>query len=448
MSSDQVIVANGLSKLYRIYDKPEHRLTELIEGKVSAITGRAHRAYHREFWALRDISFSIAKGETVGIVGSNGSGKSTLLQILAGTLTPTEGSAIVTGRIAALLELGSGFNPEFTGRENIYLNGSILGLNRKEIDDRFDRIAAFADIGGFLDQPTKTYSSGMAVRLAFAVQAQIDPEVLIVDEALAVGDAKFQAKCFERIKQLKSNGTSILLVTHSTEQIVTHCSRAILMDTGRLIEQGDPKKITHLYLDRLFGVNRKAQVAPKTVETASAEPHPETKDKRFGLKDEDVFYTRPNYNPNEFRWGDGAAKIFDFTILDSQGRSNAIAYPSNTEIRIETLIHFNTEVIRPILGFTVKTKEGVTVYGINSESQEVAAIGRLGQMGTSQVVEIKFQCALAAGDYFLSLGLASVMGGEIVPHDRRYDSIHIQIMPDKSFHGLANLSGSISLIEE
>lgn len=448
MSSEQVIVANGLSKLYRIYDKPEHRLTELITGKLSAFTGRAHKAYHREFWALRDISFSIDKGETVGIVGSNGSGKSTLLQILAGTLTPTEGSAQVKGRIAALLELGSGFNPEFTGRENIYLNGSILGLSRKEIDDRFDRIAAFADIGGFLDQPTKTYSSGMAVRLAFAVQAQIDPEVLIVDEALAVGDAKFQAKCFERIKQLKSNGTSILLVTHSTEQIVTHCSRAILMDTGRLIEQGDPKKITHLYLDRLFGVNRKAQVAPNTGEAEGAEPHPETTDKRFGLKNEDVFYTRPNYNPNEFRWGDGAAKICDFTILDSQGRSNAIAYASNSEIRIETLIHFNTEVIRPILGFTVKTKEGVTVYGINSESQEVAAIGQLGQMGTSQVVEIKFQCALAAGDYFLSLGLASVMGGEIVPHDRRYDSIHIQIMPDKSFHGLANLSGSISLIEE
>lgn len=448
MSSDQVIVANGLSKLYRIYDKPEHRLTELIGGKLSAITGRTHKTYHREFWALRDISFSIDKGETVGIVGSNGSGKSTLLQILAGTLTPTEGSALVKGRIAALLELGSGFNPEFTGRENIYLNGSILGLSRKEIDDRFDRIAAFADIGKFLDQPTKTYSSGMAVRLAFAVQAQIDPEVLIVDEALAVGDAKFQAKCFERIKQLKSNGTSILLVTHSTEQIVTHCSRAILMDTGRLIEQGDPKKITHLYLDRLFGVNRKAAVAPQAVDDIAEALPPEPAEKHFGLKNEDVFYTRPNYNPNEFRWGDGAAKIFDFTILDSQGRSNAIAYPSNTDIRIETLIHFNTDIVRPIFGFTVKTKEGVTVYGINSESQEVAAIAQLGQRGTSQVVEVQVRCALAAGDYFISLGLASVIGGEIVPHDRRYDSIHIQIMPDKSFHGLANLNGSIRLIEE
>lgn len=448
MSSDQVIVANGLSKLYRIYDKPEHRLTELIGGKLSAITGRTHKTYHREFWALRDISFSIDKGETVGIVGSNGSGKSTLLQILAGTLTPTEGSALVKGRIAALLELGSGFNPEFTGRENIYLNGSILGLSRKEIDDRFDRIAAFADIGKFLDQPTKTYSSGMAVRLAFAVQAQIDPEVLIVDEALAVGDAKFQAKCFERIKQLKSNGTSILLVTHSTEQIVTHCSRAILMDTGRLIEQGDPKKITHLYLDRLFGVNRKAAAAPQAVDDIAEALPPEPAKKHFGLKNEDVFYTRPNYNPNEFRWGDGAAKIFDFTILDSQGRSNAIAYPSNTDIRIETLIHFNTDIVRPIFGFTVKTKEGVTVYGINSESQEVAAIAQLGQRGTSQVVEVQVRCALAAGDYFISLGLASVIGGEIVPHDRRYDSIHIQIMPDKSFHGLANLNGSIRLIEE
>ena len=448
MSSDQVIVANGLSKLYRIYDKPEHRLTELIAGKVSAITGKAHKAYHREFWALRDISFSIDKGETVGIVGSNGSGKSTLLQILAGTLTPTEGDAHVKGRIAALLELGSGFNPEFTGRENIYLNGSILGLSRKEIDDRFDRIAAFADIGKFLDQPTKTYSSGMAVRLAFAVQAQIDPEVLIVDEALAVGDAKFQAKCFERIKQLKSNGTSILLVTHSTEQIVTHCSRAILMDGGRLIEQGDPKKITHLYLDRLFGVNRKVVTTTSTDSDVAEAPAAEASEKHFGLKNEDVFYTRPNYNPNEFRWGDGSAKIFDFTILDSKGRSNAIAYPTNAEIRIETLVHFNADIVRPIFGFTVKTKEGVTVYGINSESQEVAPIAQLGKMGSSHVVEVNVRCALAAGDYFISLGLASVVGGEIVPHDRRYDSIHIQIMPDKSFHGLANLNGSIQLIEE
>lgn len=445
MSSDQVIIANDLSKLYRIYEKPEHRLKELISGKLAALSGRQAKAFHREFWALRNISFSVSKGETVGIVGRNGSGKSTLLQILSGTLTPTIGTATVRGRIAALLELGSGFNPEFTGRENIYLNGSILGLSRKEIDDRFDRIAAFADIGDFLDQPTKTYSSGMAVRLAFAVQAQIDPEILIVDEALAVGDAKFQAKCFERIKQLKSNGTSILLVTHSTEQIVTHCTRAILLDSGQLIEQGDPKKITHLYLDRLFGVKRRT--GQQDLETEDSNPVALPAEK-IDLRDEDVFHTRPNYNPHEYRWGDGAAQIFDFTILDNAGHSNAPVYPTNADIRIQTLVHFHEDIVRPIVGFTLKTKEGITVYGINSESQEAAAITEIGNKGTSHIIEVAFTCAIASGDYFISLGLASVQDGEIVPHDRRYDSIHIQVLPDKRFHGLANLSGSIDVIGE
>ena len=186
-------------------------------------------------------------------IGRNGSGKSTLLQIICGTLTPTEGRIETKGRIAALLELGSGFNPEFTGRENVYMNAAVLGLSKAEVDDRFDDIAAFADIGQFIEQPVKTYSSGMTVRLAFAVQAQIDPDILIVDEALSVGDAKFQAKCFARLKQLKENGTSILLVTHATEQIVTHCSSAIFLNDGKQIETGEPRRVINRYLDLLFG---------------------------------------------------------------------------------------------------------------------------------------------------------------------------------------------------
>lgn len=252
-SSDIAIRISNLSKCYQIYDAPRDRLKQFVMPRLRRITGKTNKQYFSEFWALKDISFEVKKGETVGIIGRNGSGKSTLLQIICGTLTPSNGSVETNGRIAALLELGSGFNPEFTGRENVYMNAAVLGLSKEEVDERFDDITAFADIGQFIDQPVKTYSSGMVVRLAFAVQSQVEPDILVVDEALSVGDAKFQAKCFERLRQLKENGTSILLVTHSSEQIVTHCSTAILLNNGAQLETGEPKHVVNRYMDLLFG---------------------------------------------------------------------------------------------------------------------------------------------------------------------------------------------------
>ena len=236
-----IITVNNISKEYLIYKNPEDRLKQAIFPKFRKILGITKKDYFRRFWALGNVSFEVGKGEVLGIVGRNGSGKSTLLQIITGTLSPSSGSLDIKGRVAALLELGSGFNPDFTGRENVYLNASVLGLSKKEIDEKFEQIIDFANIGNFIDQPVKTYSSGMTLRLAFAVQSQIEPEILIIDEALAVGDAKFQAKCFERLRQLKLNGTSIILVTHSTEQIVTHCDRALLLNNGNLLEIGEPK---------------------------------------------------------------------------------------------------------------------------------------------------------------------------------------------------------------
>ena len=228
MSSEFAVRVDNLGKCYQIYERPRDRLLQMLM--------RGHRQYYREFWALRGVSFAVRRGETIGIIGRNGSGKSTLLQMICGTLNPTEGSIQTRGRITALLELGSGFNPEFTGEENIFMNGAVLGLSEAEMHACFDDIVDFADIGDFIRQPVKTYSSGMAVRLAFAVQAMVGPDILVVDEALAVGDAKFQAKCFDRLNQLKQRGTSILLVTHSGEQIVTHCSQAILLDNGTMVE--------------------------------------------------------------------------------------------------------------------------------------------------------------------------------------------------------------------
>ncbi|MBW8305989.1 MAG: ABC transporter ATP-binding protein [Thiobacillus sp.] len=243
-SNDIAIHVSNLSKCYQIYDTPRDRLKQFVVPGLQSLAGQSPRQYFREFWALKDVSFEVKKGETVGIIGRNGSGKSTLLQMICGTLNPTSGSIKTSGRIAALLELGSGFNPEFTGRDNVYMNAAVLGLGKEEIDSRFDDIAAFADIGEFIEQPVKTYSSGMVVRLAFAVQAVIDPDIFIVDEALAVGDEKFQRKCFARLEDLKSRGSSILFVSHSPASIIELCDKTLLLDHGnRLMYSSAPKAI-------------------------------------------------------------------------------------------------------------------------------------------------------------------------------------------------------------
>lgn len=455
MSSDIAIKVENLSKCYQIYDTPRDRLKQFIYPKIKSIVAPAGRLmgnnsplatrlvphnYYKEFWALKDVSFEVKKGETVGIIGRNGSGKSTLLQMICGTLTPTSGSVQTNGRIAALLELGSGFNPEFTGRENVYMNASILGLSQDEIDARFDDISAFADIGEFIEQPVKNYSSGMMVRLAFAVQAQVNPDILIVDEALAVGDVKFQAKCFERLRQLKEGGTSILLVTHSSEQIVTHCSSALLLNNGASIESGEPRQVVNSYLDLLFGKERKSSSADKSISVSSQKNDNEIMADigTLSTKD-DLFSTRPGYNPHEYRWGDGAAAILDYCLVcDSK------VYPSSLttgqRITLGISVKFTEELVRPILGITIKTKEGVTIYGVNSETLDVDEFKNMGKAGSITHALAKFNCLLAPGDYFVSIGVATKMGEKIIPHDRRYDAIHLQVRPTTKFFGLVDLS--------
>jgi len=255
MSSDNIVInVSDLSKCYHIYNNPLDRLKQSIFPRLLKKIRKPSPVYYREFWALRGINFSVKKGEAIGIIGRNGSGKSTLLQLICGTLTPTSGTVETYGRITALLELGSGFNPEFTGRENVFLNGAILGLSQEEIESRFDDIAAFADIGDFIEQPVKFYSSGMTVRLAFAVQAMVDPDILIVDEALAVGDERFQRKCFHRLEELRKKGTSILFVSHAGQQIVELCDQALLLENGERILMTDPLTTVRAYHKILFSV--------------------------------------------------------------------------------------------------------------------------------------------------------------------------------------------------
>jgi lipopolysaccharide transport system ATP-binding protein len=438
-SGDIAISVQNLSKCYQIYDAPRDRLKQFVAPRLQRLLGRAPKRYFREFWALRDISFEVKKGETLGIVGRNGSGKSTLLQIICGTLAPTGGSITTVGRIAALLELGSGFNPEFTGRENVYMNGVVLGLSKAEVDDKFDDIAAFADIGRFIEQPVKTYSSGMTVRLAFAVQAQVDPDILIVDEALSVGDARFQAKCFARLKQLKENGTSILLVTHATEQIATHCSSAILLNDGKQIETGEPRRVINRYLDLLFGKGKHpSDAAPVQITNSSGEVTAKAEVLHQLSNETDAFSTRAGYNAHEYRWGDGTVSILDFYL--STGDES---YPSSITVgEIVTLavsVRFYRDMIRPILGITVKTKDGVTISGTNSEMAELTELQALFKEGSVVQARCDFRCNLAPGDYFISIGVATRENEDIIPHDRRYDSIHFMVAPHTRFHGLADL---------
>ncbi|UPG86530.1 ABC transporter ATP-binding protein [Luteibacter aegosomatis] len=449
MSSDELVIdVRGVSKRYEIYAKPSDRFKQMVASGVRRLTRGPEVRYFQEFWALHGVSLHVNRGECVALIGRNGSGKSTLLQIIAGTVSPTEGAATVDGRVAALLELGSGFNPEFTGLENVYLNASLLGLSREDVDARLDDILAFADIGDFVHQPVKTYSSGMTVRLAFAVQAQIDPDVLIVDEALAVGDARFQAKCFARLKALRERGTSILLVTHSTEQVVTHCDRAILIDGGHKLDDGEPRPVVNRYLDLLYG-RKRIEAAPKTGEhagDATVNAQLMDFDPAFGERHEPMFNERPAYNPYEHRWGDGRAELMDFAIFKGDEAFPPV-FRSGGELSLYVRYRFHADITRPILGITLKTKEGVTVYGTNTEMAAMEGGFPSGRPDESGVMLCQFALKCAPGDYFLSVGIASRDGsGEAVPHDRRYDAIHLCVEPDSPFIGIADLGARMQFL--
>jgi lipopolysaccharide transport system ATP-binding protein len=402
----------GLGKCFNIYRQPHHRL---LQGLV-----RSRRRYFHEFWALRDIDVQIWRGEIVGIVGRNGSGKSTLLQIVCGTLQATSGSLDVEGRVAALLELGAGFNPEFTGRENVYVNGAILGLSTADIDARFSEIVDFAGIGDFIDRPVKTYSSGMFVRLAFAVAACVDPDILIIDEALAVGDARFQAKCFRRFEELTARGTTIILVTHSLDIVTRFCNRALLLDGGRLVRDGTPRDVVNVYLNQMFG-------APQVPVAAS----PDRSARRSVAWQENGFSQRPGYNPEEFRWGSREAEIVDFA-LTADGSTPIAALASGQRMRLVICARFHRQVELPIYGLTIKTPEGVVVFGGNTRDGMAEPMFRVAAAGSTVEVAFRVDQMLGSGDYLLSVGVSEQRGDEVVPLDRRYDAIHLQVENRKS----------------
>ncbi len=366
MSSNVAVRVEHVSKLYQLYDKPQDRLKQSILPRLQALAGRTPRQYYREFWALRDISFEIEKGETVGLVGRNGSGKSTLLQIIAGTLTPAAGSVSVNGRLTALLELGSGFNPEFTGRENVYLAGSIMGFTRQEMDNWLDDIAAFADIGAFIDQQVKFYSSGMYVRLAFATNIMVQPDIMIVDESLAVGDMKFQVKCMSALRRRQEAGATILFVSHDVNAIRSLCTRAIYLDGGQMRQFGPAVEVANAY----FKTMREeidaelTQVQPNQLtHVKPAEPIrelPNFKDAQLPSPDQ---MRRFEQSVSMFRIGIGGARILYAELLDENGQPlELVEFNQSVWVRILFEAYEEKELT---VNFYIKDDKNIPITGSN-----------------------------------------------------------------------------------
>jgi lipopolysaccharide transport system ATP-binding protein len=440
VKSEPVIEVKDVSKSYLIYDQPQDRLKQMIVPRIARALGRPPRAYFKEHRALRDVSFSVGPGETVGIIGRNGSGKSTLLQIICGTLAPTTGEVAVRGRIGALLELGAGFNPEFTGRQNAVLNAQILGLSEREISDRIGAIEDFADVGEFFDRPVKMYSSGMYVRVAFAVQACIDPDILVVDEALAVGDEKFQRKCFSRFDVLRSRGTAILLVTHSTTTIERFCQRAVLLHQGNVHALGPSSVVVDQYHALLYAneqaylemLNREApDQQPTSAQEAVVRPAQPGKASTDALVDDDI----------------GCAQIESYSLSDVRGDPREVFHPGD-----KARITINVRCLRALhelqAGLSIKTVEGVHAFGTSTLYFGNNPKG----IKTDETVKINFDVVLSLceGVYFISVAIAAPISGSDMQYlDKRSDAIVFKMSePRLKASGISYLPAEIAVVRK
>jgi len=446
MNGDDIAIkVSGLSKCYQIYDSPRDRLKQFILPRARRLLGMQPTHHYREFWALKDVSFEVKKGETVGIIGRNGSGKSTLLQMICGTLSPTTGSITTNGRIAALLELGSGFNPEFTGRENVNMNASVLGLSKEEIDSRFDEIAAFADIGEFIEQPVKTYSSGMTVRLAFAVAISVDPDILIVDEALSVGDELFQRKCFSRIEAIRSAGATILFVSHSGGTVVELCDHALLLDSGERLAMGMPKKIVGRYQKLLYVPQEKREAIRAAIhrEDENAAGVLSNSDELNSLTPEVLQESLQQLNiesklPDSF---DPSLKPVSTIAYESYGAviQDPMVYALDGE-RVNNLtrgktyryryrVVFDRPASNVRFGMLIKTTSGLELGGAASASSNRTSLPFV-TTGSSFLVEFEFVCRVNAGVYFLNAGVVGDLNGSETYLHRLVDVAMFRVMSE------------------
>ncbi len=423
------IQVSGLEKIYKLYEKPSDRLKESL--------GFSGKKRYKEHYALRNVDMTIYRGETVGIIGTNGSGKSTILKIITGVLNPTSGSVKVKGRISALLELGSGFNPEYNGIENVYLNGTMIGFSEKEIDERLEEILNFADIGDYVYQPVKTYSSGMFVRLAFAVAINIEPEILIVDEALSVGDVFFQAKCYHKFEEFKEMGKTILFVSHDLSSVSKYCDRVVLLNKGVKLGEGSPKEMIDAYKQVLVGQYPVPEESESTKENKEGE---KVKEQEGALGQEGSVLT----NPDLLEYGTKAAVIEEYFIMDGEGRKSS-AIIKGQECSVHMSVHFLEDIPAPIFAFTIKNIKGVEITGTNTMVEKAF----LEPVTAGNVKHIVFtqKLDLQGGEYLLSLGVTGYENENFQVYHRLYDVLNLTVISDKDTVGYYDANSKIKVLD-
>ena len=437
MEDRVVIHVNDVRKMYKLYDKPMDRMKEAL--------GFSRKKRYKEHYALNGVSFDVKKGETVGIIGTNGSGKSTMLKIITGVLNPTGGNVEIEGRISALLELGAGFNSEYTGIENVYLNGTMTGFTKEEIDARLQEILDFADIGDFVYQPVKTYSSGMLVRLAFAVAINIDPEILIVDEALSVGDVFFQAKCFKKFEDFKKEGKTILFVSHDLSSVQKYCDRVVLLNKGNKLAEGSAKDMVNLYKKVL--VNRLADTTLSNEDNPALEGKADSVLEDRGTKPQEGaqggrWRDHFEVNPNLIEYGNKEAELIDFAIVDAEGMfTGSIEKGTRFTVKSKTLFHQTIHM--PIFTLTFKDIHGTSITGTNTmyEKKDIEEA----KAGEIYVAEFTQEMNLQGGEYLVSMSCTGYANGEFTVYHRLYDVLNLTVVSDKDTVGFYDMNSEVTV---
>ncbi len=420
--SEYAISVEHISKVYKLYRGKADRLKDALH--------LTRQKNYDEFYALSDVNFTVKKGETVGLIGTNGAGKSTLLKLLTGVLTPSEGQIEVNGKVSALLELGAGFNGEYTGLENIYFNGTLMGYTREQMEKKVPEILEFAGIGDYVYQPVKTYSSGMFARLAFALAINVEPDILVVDEALSVGDIYFQSRCFKKMDDIKKNGTTILLVTHDMSSVIKYCDKVVLLNHGKVVQQGNPKQMVDIYkkiLVNQYDENEDADGAEKkdalTVNKGSWMS-------QLSLNDKNTIY------------GNGKAKIIDFGFFDENGRITGMVLKKSI-FSFKVKVEFYEDIEYPILTYTVKNARGAEITGTNTMFEKVDF--PLAKKGEQYVVTFTQKALLQGGDYLVSFGCTGYENGQFTVYDRHYDVVNLTIVSEQNTVGTFDMDSKVTV---
>ena len=434
---ENAITVKDVTKIYKLYDKPIDRLKEALNP--------FHKEYHKKFYALNNLSFEVKKGETVGIIGTNGSGKSTILKVISGVLTPTTGEVEVNGVISALLELGAGFNMDYTGIENIYMNGTMMGFSKKEMDAKLQEILDFADIGDFVYQPVKTYSSGMFVRLAFALAINVEPEILIVDEALSVGDVFFQSKCYRRMEEIRQKGTTILMVTHDMGSIIKYCDKVVLLNKGNFVAEGAPGHMVDLYKKILAGQMEGLEAAKDVDSDFSGETaEKEQKEKAYQVPHGKLMKDSLTINSNRTEYGDGRAEIYDLGLFDQRGNLTNLLLKGE-EFTIKEKIRFAAPIQSPIFTYTIKDKKGTDLTGTNTmfEGTDIKPV----KAGDEYEVSFTQKMTLQGGEYLLSMSCTGFEQGEHTVYHRLYDVANITVISNKNTVGVYDMESAVQAVK-